>query len=277
MNRPQIPIAGLLGAIAILAVIFTMIGRPDRTVLTLWNLAVWGLPTIAILWVYGPAGFRDVLRAVAARLFRMALILAIVAGFVMLLGGLGLMMASLVEPRPDRVLLVPFTLWALGLSVLTLAIVTRRGLRVRETGRPFAVGFAVTGWTILLAGLAPVWNESVPDLWTTEVFHDPLLSRVVWRGYLQYHMIAHCLVTLAVAMAGGLLARQLAARREASAVTPADEPSPEDFPLSGGTSRSLWPAPRADEPSPEPLLSSESTSSGTLLGTMGRSLSERNP
>ena len=222
---------------------------------------------------------------VSASLLQIVLLLALVAGSAMLLVGLDLITGSHVGPWRQIVLLTPSVLWSIGSSLLILAIVTRYALRVREPRRIFAVGFALTGWPILLAGFAPLWGEDVPVLWTSEVLHDLsglpepaplclalheinstmpgsgtfLFSAVLEEDstlpsrysslpvgvritgdflarYLQFLLIGHCLVSLAIATVAGWLASTLAARRNAlsapaNASDPVQEPSPVVSPL----------------------------------------------
>jgi hypothetical protein len=170
-------------------------------------------------------------------------------------------------------LLDPASTLTLGLTVGIMAMVSHRIYGDRGLRRSFDVGFAALGWPYLLFGLAPAQDERIPVLWTTEFLHraysscylttypDPtppvpilrppapvqrpggsprpgpgVVGSAATRGYWRFQIVGHCLVSLAVATAGGLLACRLAARRNAPAAAPVDESRPADRPSSGAGS-----------------------------------------
>jgi hypothetical protein len=274
MSRPRIPIAGLLVAIALLAVVFNLFSRPSQALPNLWNLAVWTMPPTTILYAYGSDRCRSWIRSVAVRLFYLVLGLLVFVGS-------GLLVVFLMGVFGRVALLdVPTTL-VLGSTVLIMAMVTRRAPWGAGPHRAFAVGFAAFGWPFLLLGLAPALDQRVPVLWTSEFLHqlyphwylmsfpDPWPSvptlatsvRVSRPGgivigpapqpYLQFQFIGHCVISLGIAMAGGLLARTLAKRRQA-------------------------PAASGDEASPTLRLSSRATSFHPFFGAPTRPLPGRN-
>jgi hypothetical protein len=279
MSRPRIPIAGLLVAMAILAVVLSILNRPSQTLPNLWNLAVWTIPPIGILSMYGSERCRAGIRSLVVGLAR-GLVLLAASGLI--LAGLGLLLAVVLGVLLKITLLNNLVASVLGSTALAMAFATRWAFRGRGLRRAFGAGAAACGWPFLFLGLAPVLSERVPVLWSTELLHaayphlyvtafpepeppEPtlgasrsgtqlglLIFKSVSLNYLQFQLIGHCLVSLGFAMAGGLLARALAAGRNAPAVATADESSPAH------------------------LSSSGAAPFGAILGTPGQALSGRN-
>jgi hypothetical protein len=283
MSFPRVPIAGLLVATAILAIVFSMLSQPGQVVSNLWNLAVWTTPPTAIFYTYGSERCRSAIRTVAAALLWLVSGLLILAGFAFCFAWLLLRCLEAPELISELVTFdIPLAL-AFGSTVVAMALVTARCLRGRGLRRSFGLGFAAFGWPFLLIGLAPAFVERAPVLWTTELLHavypalyltsfpdaaPPLptlggrletfprqprksfVFETVTPGYLRFQVIGHCLIGLALATAGGFLARTLAARRDA-------------------------PAARDDETDPVTRSSAEASPLATLLMTSTRAIPGR--
>ena len=194
--------------------------------------------------------------------------LLLLAWWALTFAGLGLLILLIVAVLGvfTKIILLNNTVtFVLGSTVLVLAYVTRWALSGRALRRSFGVGAAAFGWPFLFLGLAPALTDRVPVLWSTEFLHaiyphvyvtafpDPppleptlgaslptmrmgfFLFRSISLNYLQFQLIGHCLISLAIAAAGGLLARTLAAGRSATEAA-LDESGPAHRPASRATS-----------------------------------------
>jgi hypothetical protein len=248
MRRPQASISGMLVLVAVAAIVLVALSQSrEQTQSALLTAALVAGPSVAIVLSYGSSRQRSFLKALAK--FALATLASVVAASLLVLAAVTLIAAF---TRPFD----PLVMLAVATATATLLLASRAAWFERGPRRAFGVGAATLGWPFLLVGLAPIVSDRVPALATTEVAHGfyPHLyflaypeegpegatvraevpvptfngrtARPVAPSYVRFMRLGHCMMSLAIALAGGLTARAMVARRESSDDTGSDFESP---------------------------------------------------